>query len=126
MTTKTATKTTELGAADYFKAKLRFETTPHTLKEDLEKGAVYLLDVRDRESFEKERIPGARNMYLGELPRHLKDLPKDKTIVTYCWNLTCAMAPKAALQLAEKGFQVQELVGGIEEWRKKFPTEGKK
>ncbi len=123
MRAKSTTRNAETNAVDYFKSKLRFETTPHQLKADLEKGTVYLLDVRDRESFEKEHIPGANNIPSNELPRHLKTLPKGKVLVTYCWNLTCAMAPKAALQLAEKGFQVQELVGGIEEWRKKFPTQ---
>ncbi len=126
MPIKTPAKTAELNAVDYFKSKLRFETTPHTLKADLEAGKVYLVDVRGQEAFAKEHIPGAVNIPLAELPGQFKSLPKNKTIATYCWNLTCAMAPKAALQLAEKGFPVQELVGGIEEWRGQFPTEGKK
>ena len=125
MATKTTHKAGEQTAVDYFKAKLLFESTPHQLKADLEKGKVYLLDVRDPESFAKEHIPGAKNIHAPDLPKHLKEPPKDKTIVTYCWNITCAMAPKAALQLAEKGFKVQELVGGLDEWKKKFPTEGK-
>ena len=113
-------------AVDYFTAKLHFETTPHTLKHDLEKKRVFLLDVRDRESFNGEHIVGATNIPMTELPQNYKNLPKDKTLVTYCWNITCALAPKAALELAEKGFAVQELSGGIEEWKKKgFPVERK-
>ena len=54
----------------------------------------------------------------------LATLPKDKTIVTYCGNLTCALAPKAALVLAEKGFKVMELFGGLQTWQEKgFPLE---
>lgn len=124
MPTKTPTKTLELNAVDYFKSKLQFETTPHQLKADMEMNRVYLLDVRDREAFQKERIPGACNIPLSELTQNLKSLPKNKTIATYCWNLTCATATRAALQLAEKGFRVQELVGGIAEWKSKFPVEG--
>ena len=123
---KPVAKTLEHNAVDYFKAKLQFENTPHTLKVQLEKGEVVLLDVRDNDSFVKEHIPGAVNIPMTELVSRLKELPKNKTIVTYCWNITCAMAPKAALQLAEKGFRVQELVGGIAEWKAKFPVEGKK
>ncbi len=116
-------QTSVAGAVDYFRAKLQFETTPHQVKAAVEHGDIVLLDVRDAESYKAERIPGAKNVPMTELEKHLKSLPKDKTLVTYCWNITCAMAPKAALMLAEKGFQVQELVGGLEEYRKKFPTE---
>lgn len=126
---KTVTKISKKNtndAVDYFSAKLKFETTPHTLKHDMENNGVFLLDVRDRDSFNGEHIVGATNIPMSEFPQNYKNLPKDKTIVTYCWNITCALAPKAALELAEKGFAVQELSGGIEEWKKKgFPVEGK-
>ena len=118
------TKTMELNAADYFRAKLEFETTPHQLKKGLEERRVFLVDVRDREGYQKEHIPGAVNIPLGELVGHLKELPRNTPIVTYCWNITCAAAPTAALQLAEKGFTVRELVGGIEEWKQRgMPTQ---
>ena len=56
----------------------------------------------------------------------MSTLPKDKTLVTYCANLTCALAPKAALVLAEKGFKVMELMGGIATWTETgFPVEKK-
>ena len=113
-----------VNAAEYFKAKLAFETTPHGLKSALEKGTVYLVDVRSSEAYAKEHIAGATNVPIDELAKHLGKLPKDKTLVTYCWNLTCYAAPKAALELAEKGFAVQELVCGIAEWKGAgFPVE---
>jgi len=115
----------ELSAVDYFRAKLEFESTPHQLQHDIEEDKVQILDVRDAESFKKEHITGAINLPLAEIGQNLSKLPRNKTIVTYCWNLTCALAPKAALALAEKGYKVQELVGGIQEWKNKgFPVEG--
>ena len=126
MKTTVATKKQISRAVEYFREKLEFETTPHQLKAEMDKNRVFLLDVRDKESFNKEHIAGANNIPMAELPQNYKILLKDKTIVTYCWNITCALAPKAALELAEKGFTVQELVGGIDEWKKKgFPVEGK-
>ena len=123
----TATAATQETAVQFFKAKLAYETTPHGVNERLKDPSLVILDVRDAESFKKEHIPGAKNVPLTELSKHLSTLPKDKTIVTYCWSLTCAAAPKAALQLAEKGYKVQEMVGGIQEWKNnEFPVESGK
>jgi rhodanese-related sulfurtransferase len=121
------TETKEMNAVDYFHAKMQFETTPHALKADLEKKSVFLVDVRDQSSFQTEHITGAVNIPFTDIASNLSKFPKDKTIVTYCWDITCALAPKAALTLAEKGLKVQELVGGIVEWKGKgFPVEGTK
>ncbi|HVA67425.1 MAG TPA: rhodanese-like domain-containing protein [Elusimicrobiota bacterium] len=125
-TPKTATYTpTPIQAAAYFSAKLAYETTPHQLKKDWDDGKVVILDVRDPQSYAAEHIAGAKNVPLTELQKHFATLPKNKTLVTYCWTITCALAPKAALALAQKGFNVQELSGGIAEWKtNSFPTEG--
>jgi len=118
---KTQSKPAPIAAADYLKAKLDYEASPYGLKETLEStpGNIVLVDVRDEEAFRKEHILGATNIPASELVKRLADLPKDRTIVTYCWDMTCALAPKAALELAQKGFKVQFLAGGIEEWKKK-------
>ncbi|MBI4347977.1 MAG: rhodanese-like domain-containing protein, partial [Elusimicrobia bacterium] len=72
-------------------------------------------------------IPGATNIPLADLAKRLKGLPKDKTIVTYCWHHDCAAAPKAALLLAERGYAVKDLCGGIKAWKDAgFAVEGKK
>ncbi len=103
------------------KAKLDYEATPYGLKQTLDTspGSVVLVDVRDAEAFRKEHILGATSIPAEDVVKRLADLPKDRTIVTYCWDMTCALAPKAALELAQKGFKVQFLAGGIEEWKKK-------
>ena len=113
-----------IGAAEYLKAKLDFEATPYGLKHTLETtpGNVVVVDVRDEDAFRKEHILGATNIPAAEIVKRLADLPKDRTIVTYCWDMTCALAPKAALELAQKGFKVQFLAGGIEEWKRKGGT----
>ena len=118
---KTQTKGPHISAADYLKAKLDFEASPYGLKETLENspGRVILLDVREEEAFRREHILGATNIPAAELVKRLADLPRDRTIVTYCWDMTCALAPKASLELAQKGFKVQFLAGGIEEWKRK-------
>ena len=110
----------------FFKAKLAAECGPHDVKR---RQAAYdtnfiLLDVREREAFEEEHIKGAVNIPASALPTRLKELPKHKEIITYCWSVTCTLAPRTALLLASKGYRVKELVGGIGEWKSYgFPVE---
>ena len=121
-------KLIELTPVQYFSAKLAYEMTPWALKTILEKtpDQVLVLDVRPADMFAAEHVKGAKNVPLADLAGKLGTLPKDKTIVTYCGDLTCGLAPKAALELAKKGFKVMELVGGIDVWSKKgFPVEKK-
>lgn len=115
-----------LSAVDYFKAKLQYESTPGTLYRLLEeKDSIVVLDVRDAESYSHEHIRGAINIPLAELPHRFAEVPRDKTIVTCSWSLTCTMAAKAALELGHLGFKVLELMGGIYAWKSNgLPVEG--
>jgi len=69
----------------------------------LEKGA-FILDVRTILEARKGIAPGAKNIPLLRLKRHLDELPRDKTIVTYCG--TGARAGKAKDILDAAGFEV--------------------
>lgn len=117
-----------ISPVDYFSAKLAYEMTPWALKNILEKtpDSICLLDVRSLDMFNAAHLPRAINIPLVDLVSKLNTLPKNKMIVTYCSDLTCTAAPKAALELAQKGFKVQHLVGGIQVWSEKgFPVEKK-
>ena len=47
------------------------------------KKAVYI-DVRGKDQYDLEHIKGAINIPLGEIPARLKELPKNKFLITYC------------------------------------------
>ncbi|MER2599093.1 MAG: rhodanese-like domain-containing protein [Caldilineales bacterium] len=47
-------------------------------------GQAVLIDVRDRRYFEAGHAAGALSIPESELPAQLGELPKDKTIITYC------------------------------------------
>jgi rhodanese-related sulfurtransferase len=120
-----APKAHPLGAVEYLRAKLEYEATPHGLMTTLETApeTVLVLDVRDQSAFREEHIRGSINVPTADIVARLSSLPRDRTLVTYCWDMTCALAPKAALELAQKGFKVQFLAGGITEWKHKgFPV----
>jgi len=112
--------------AAFYRAKMDAEWGPHDLKHALDEdaGRVIVIDTRDAESFAKEHIPGAVNIPADELPKRLSELAKDKDVVPYCWSVVCHLATRAALFLAEKGYRVHELAGGIEYWKNyKMPLE---
>lgn len=127
--TQTLEKTPTLSAVEYFKAKLAYEMTPYALNALITEKKLtdlVILDVRTPEAFAESHLPTAMNIPLADLTGKLATLPKDKTIVTYCSSITCALAPKAALVLAEKGFKVMELFGGLQTWLEKgYPVEKK-
>lgn len=105
--------------AQYFTAKLNAEWGPIDLKHALDAGAggIVVLDTRSPEAYAEEHIPQAVNIPAEDLPKRLNEVPKDKDVVTYCWNITCHLATRAALTLAENGYRVHELAGGIDSWR---------
>lgn len=110
----------------YFALKLEAEWGPHDLKkrQDAKDPNVVVLDTRKPEFYREEHIPDAMNIPTDEVDARWTEVPKGKTVVCYCWSVTCTLAPRAALKLAQKGFNVKELVGGIEEWKDSgFPTE---
>jgi phage shock protein E len=68
------------------------------------KEGAFVLDVRTMMEAKKGIAPGATNIPLLRLKRHLADLPKSKTIVTYCG--TGERAGKARDILDAAGFTV--------------------
>lgn len=117
--TKDQGKSLILSSVEYYRAKLSYEMGPYSLKallDDKTNDTLHIVDVRSPEAYAEGHIPTAVNIPLQELPGKMSQLPKDKTIVTYCGSITCQMAPKAALELAQKGFKVVELHGGLKEW----------
>ena len=110
----------------YFAMKLAAELGPHNVKRllDLEPGQAVLLDVRSREGYAAGHLPGAVHIPFEELPVRLKELPKGKDVIVYCWDVTCILSTKAAYVLAARGFRAKELLGGIDAWQKAgFPIE---
>ena len=47
---------------------------------------IVLLDARARDAFAKAHIEGAVSVPLDELKQVAAQLPRDKTLVVYCWN----------------------------------------
>lgn len=77
-----------------------------------------LVDVRNAPAhLKKVKISNAIEIPQNELENRISELPKNKTIVVYCWDVWCNLAAKSALILIKDGFSVKELSGGIAAWQ---------
>lgn len=92
------------------------EITPQRLDARLRAGeAITLLDVRETYEWAIARLPDARLVPLGSLPRAVSSLDRTAEIVVYCHHGTRSAA--AAAWLLDQGFaKVLNLVGGIDRW----------
>lgn len=92
------------------------EITPRRLNARLRAGeAITVLDVRETYEWAIARLPDARLIPLGSLPRAVHSLDKSTEIVVYCHHGSRSAAAVAWLQ--DQGFaQVSNLIGGIDRW----------
>jgi rhodanese-related sulfurtransferase len=90
------------------------------LKEKLAKGeSLKLIDVREKDEYEQgDKIEGAENIPMGKVFVEATQgtLPKDQHIVTIC--KTGGRCEIVARELKNKGYTIEHLEGGIEEWKK--------
>jgi adenylyltransferase/sulfurtransferase len=93
------------------------------VKNKLDRGDEFvLIDVREPHEYQIARIPGAKLIPLGELPKHLGELDPDADIVAHC--KTGGRSQKAVDLLKQNGFKhVRNMTGGITAWSDKVdPT----
>jgi adenylyltransferase/sulfurtransferase len=92
------------------------EITPVELKAKLDAGETpFILDVREPNEYQINKIAGSTLIPLGELPRRYQELPKDRQIITQC--KMGGRSAKAQDFLKTVGFtNVLNLKGGILEW----------
>ena len=102
------------------------EISAADLKRRLDRGDnLFLLDVREPNEYQINRIAGATLMPLGEVPRRYAELDPDREMIVHC--KMGARSARAADFLRSVGFKkVLNLKGGILEWIDKVdPTQPK-
>jgi rhodanese-related sulfurtransferase len=107
-------------AERHFLGRLAFETDCADVHADLEAGAdgIVVLDVRSAEAYAEGHVPGARSLPHALISEETtRDFSPDVVYVTYCWGPHCNGATRAAAKLASLGFQVKEMIGGINGWQ---------
>jgi rhodanese-related sulfurtransferase len=116
-------------AVAHLRAELALDVDPDDFNRDITAGAQHgyvVVETRAPEAFALARIPGAINLpYQDMTPESVGHLDRDLVYVCYCESTQCNAATKGALKLAELGFKVKRLSGGITAWRAAgYPVEG--
>lgn len=92
-------------------------------------GQALFVDARSEFDYGLGHIKGALNLPLTSAVKGsdlLPDVPRDRTVVTYCDGANCNSSIDLAARLYASGFSnVRIFFGGWEEWRaRSLPTEG--
>jgi rhodanese-related sulfurtransferase len=104
----------------HFTSKLAVETDPSDVHADLERGVrrIVVVDARSPQHFAECHVPGAINLpHRSITAESTAALARDVCVVVYCWGPACNAATKAGARLSALGFQVKEMIGGLEYWR---------
>ncbi|WP_341958104.1 rhodanese-like domain-containing protein [Microbacterium sp. LWH13-1.2] len=112
--------------ADYFAAKLAYETDASDVHAALKAGEeIVVIDVRSDEAWAQGRVSGAVHMHYSEIAtRAPVEVPADAAVVIYCWSPGCNAGAKGAREFAALGYDVREMIGGFEYWvREGYPVE---
>jgi rhodanese-related sulfurtransferase/DNA-binding transcriptional ArsR family regulator len=102
----------------YFRERDAFEAiSRRELRRRLKDDVVTLLDLRPDDEFAAGHLPSAINIPLRELPRRLRELPRNRDVVAYCRGAYCVLAYEAVALLRKRGFTAVRLEEGFPEWR---------
>ena len=105
---------------NYYSDKLKYEIDSWDLSQSLsENKKLIVIDARSEEAFDTEHILSSINIPHRTMNEETtKDLDKSYLYVTYCDGIGCNASTKGALKMAELGFEVKELLGGLDWWKR--------
>jgi len=102
----------------YLTVKDKLEPIPRAeLLARVQDDLVTVIDVRPTEEYAAGHVPGATNIPLAELEKHLDQFDPEQEIVAYCRGPHCVLAFDAVAKLREKGFKARRLQDGFPEWK---------
>ena len=104
----------------FYQRKLAYEMDSADVAEAVSNGEpVVVVDGRSADAYAHEHIPGAISLpHRGISFNSTESLDKSKLYVCYCDGIGCNASTKTALKLLTLGFQVRELIGGMDWWKR--------
>jgi len=104
---------------DFMAAKLALHTDAWDVAEDLKHGvpSIVVVDARSSAAYAKGHVPGAVSLPHREMcAATTAHFDRGKTYVVYCDGIGCNGSTRGAYKLAALGFQVKEMLGGLDFW----------
>ena len=104
----------------FYQQKLAYEMDSADLYDAVGKGEpIVVVDGRSAAAYAAEHIPGAISLPHREINSDTTgSLDQSKLYVCYCDGIGCNASTKTALKLLTLGFQVRELIGGLDWWKR--------
>ncbi len=105
----------------YLQRKLALYSDAWDLAEDLQNKhpGIVVLDVRAEKAYRLGHITGAVSFpHRTMTVETLATLDPSLLYITYCDGIGCNGSTKGALKLAQAGFYVRELIGGLDFWNR--------
>jgi len=94
------------------------EISPQALKTRLDKGDnILVIDMRQGWEYQSGHIPGAKQMFVQDIPRRLNELPQEVDLIFQCWHGYTSLEVSAFV--IEQGWpadRVASLSGGMAGW----------
>lgn len=105
---------------EFYQAKLNYEMDSWDLFEALSQGQkIIVVDGRSAIAYQHEHIPNAINIPHRSITQEtLAHLDQAVLYVAYCDGIGCNASTKTALKMSTLGFQVKELIGGLDWWKR--------
>jgi rhodanese-related sulfurtransferase len=106
-------------ALAYFTGQLAFRTDVSDVHAALDSDdpGFTLVDTRGKASWDQGRAPGAVHLPTDEIASRASGFIEQAIpVVVYCWGPGCNGAYRAAVEFAKLGYQVKEMIGGMEYW----------
>ena len=104
----------------YYQSKLAYEMDSADLHGAIENGEpIVVVDGRTAAAYATGHISNAINLPHREINAGTTELlDRSKVYVCYCDGIGCNASTKTALKLLTLGFQVRELIGGLDWWKR--------
>jgi len=105
---------------NHYQRKLAYEIDSWDLSVAIRAGQhVVVVDGRSKEAFEQEHIPGALSLCHKDICfNQVTGLDKGALYICYCDGIGCNASTKTAMKLMTLGFEVRELIGGMDWWKR--------